>query len=83
MQALYDSLKHRPETTKGTGLADVMASRDAGKLHSLLPGMFPRLCAFSIPLCRNQHDAERVLECVCARGLERADQLAPGTAPLS
>jgi hypothetical protein len=25
MGALYDSLKHRPETTQGTGLADVMA----------------------------------------------------------
>jgi len=30
MQALYDSLKHRPETTQGTGLADVMAYRDPG-----------------------------------------------------
>jgi HD superfamily phosphodiesterase len=29
MQALYDSLKHRPETTQGTGLADVMAYKDA------------------------------------------------------
>jgi HD superfamily phosphodiesterase len=28
MQALYDSLKHRPETTQGTGLADVMAYTD-------------------------------------------------------
>jgi HD superfamily phosphodiesterase len=28
MQALYDSLKHRPETTQGTGLADVMAYKD-------------------------------------------------------
>lgn len=28
MQALYDSLKHRPETTQGTGLADVMAHKD-------------------------------------------------------
>ncbi|WP_035466492.1 HD domain-containing protein [Burkholderia sp. WSM2232] len=30
MQALYDSLKHRPETTQGTGLADVMAYKDPG-----------------------------------------------------
>jgi hypothetical protein len=28
MQAVYDSLKHRPETTQGTGLADVMAYKD-------------------------------------------------------
>jgi hypothetical protein len=28
LQALYDSLKHRPETTQGTGLADVMAYKD-------------------------------------------------------
>jgi hypothetical protein len=28
MQALYDSLKHRPQTTQGTGLADVMAYKD-------------------------------------------------------
>jgi HD superfamily phosphodiesterase len=28
MQALYNSLKHRPETTQGTGLADVMGYKD-------------------------------------------------------
>jgi hypothetical protein len=28
MQAIYDSLKHRPETTQGTGLADVMVYKD-------------------------------------------------------
>jgi HD domain-containing protein len=28
LQSLYDSLKHRPETTQGTGLADVMAYKD-------------------------------------------------------
>jgi len=28
LQALYDSLKHRPETTQGTGLADVIAYKD-------------------------------------------------------
>lgn len=28
MQALYDGLKRRPETTQGTGLADVMAYKD-------------------------------------------------------
>jgi HD superfamily phosphodiesterase len=30
MQTLYDSLRHRPETTQGTGLADVMAYKDPG-----------------------------------------------------
>lgn len=28
LQALYDGLRHRPETTQGTGLADVMADKD-------------------------------------------------------
>jgi HD domain len=28
LQALFDSLKHRPETTQGTGLADVLAYKD-------------------------------------------------------
>jgi hypothetical protein len=28
LQALYDGLKHRPETTQGTGHADVMADKD-------------------------------------------------------
>lgn len=28
LQALYDGLKHRPEVTQGTGLADVMADKD-------------------------------------------------------
>ena len=28
LQALYDGLKHRPETTQGTGLADVMVDKD-------------------------------------------------------
>jgi hypothetical protein len=28
LQTLYDSLKHRPETTQGTGLADAMAYKD-------------------------------------------------------
>jgi hypothetical protein len=28
LQALYDGLKHRPETTQGTGLADIVADKD-------------------------------------------------------
>ena len=28
LQAFYDSLKHRPETTQFTGLADIMVDKD-------------------------------------------------------
>jgi hypothetical protein len=28
VQALYDGLKHRPETTQGTGLADILSDKD-------------------------------------------------------
>jgi hypothetical protein len=28
LQALYDGLEHRPETTQGTGLADIVADKD-------------------------------------------------------
>lgn len=28
LEALYDGLKHRPETTQGTGLADIVADKD-------------------------------------------------------
>jgi hypothetical protein len=28
LQSLYDGLKHRPETTQGTGLADIVADKD-------------------------------------------------------
>jgi hypothetical protein len=28
LQALYEGLKHRPETTQGTGLADIVADKD-------------------------------------------------------
>lgn len=30
LQTLYDGLRHRPETTQGTGLADVMAYKEPG-----------------------------------------------------
>jgi RNA polymerase sigma-70 factor (ECF subfamily) len=45
--------------------------------------MLPRLWAFSLRLCGNQHDAEDVLQRACVRGLERSHQLQPGTSPLS
>jgi RNA polymerase sigma-70 factor (ECF subfamily) len=52
-------------------------------LPSLLPEMLPRLWAFALRLCGNRHDAEDVVQRACVRGLERAHQLQPGTAPLS
>lgn len=60
-----------------------MSTADAENLPSLLPAMLPRLWAFSLRLCGNQHDAEDVLQRACVRGLERASQLQPGTSPLS
>ncbi|MDC6127772.1 RNA polymerase sigma factor [Burkholderia gladioli] len=60
-----------------------MSTADVESLPSLLPGMLPRLWAFSLRLCGNQHDAEDVLQRACVRGLERAHQLQPGTSPLS
>jgi RNA polymerase sigma-70 factor (ECF subfamily) len=61
----------------------IMSTADVENLPSLLPGMLPRLWAFSLRLCGNQHDAEDVLQRACIRGLERAHQLQPGTSPLS
>jgi RNA polymerase sigma-70 factor (ECF subfamily) len=60
-----------------------MSTADVENLPSLLPGMLPRLWAFSLRLCGNQHDAEDLLQRACVRGLERAHQLQPGTSPLS
>jgi RNA polymerase sigma-70 factor (ECF subfamily) len=60
-----------------------MSTEDVEDLPSLLPGMLPRLWAFSLRLCGNQHDAEDVLQRACMRGLERAHQLQPGSSPLS
>lgn len=60
-----------------------MSTADVVDLPNLLPGMLPRLWAFSLRLCGNQHDAEDVLQRACVRGLERASQLQPGTSPLS
>lgn len=60
-----------------------MSTEDVEDLPSLLPGMLPRLWAFSLRLCGNQHDAEDVLQRACMRGLERAHQLRPGSSPLS
>jgi RNA polymerase sigma-70 factor, ECF subfamily len=61
----------------------IMSTAEVESLPSLLPGMLPRLWAFSLRLCGNQHDAEDLLQRACVRGLERAHQLQPGTAPLS
>ncbi|MBB5465035.1 RNA polymerase sigma-70 factor (ECF subfamily) [Paraburkholderia sp. Clong3] len=60
-----------------------MSTTVVESLSDLLPGMLPRLWAFSLRLSGNQHDAEDLLQRSCVRGLERAHQLQPGTAPLS
>jgi len=60
-----------------------MSTADVENLPALLPGMLPRLWAFSLRLCGNQHDAEDLVQRACLRALERAHQLQPGTAPLS
>lgn len=49
----------------------------------MLPAMLPRLWAFALRLAGDRHDAEDLVQHACVRALERADQLQPGTAPLS
>lgn len=60
-----------------------MSTAETEDLPRLLPGMLPRLWAFSLRLCGNQHDAEDLVQRACVRALEREHQLQPGTAPLS
>ncbi|MCC8402467.1 RNA polymerase sigma factor [Paraburkholderia sp. MMS20-SJTN17] len=55
----------------------------AAELSALLPAMLPRLWRFALRISGNRHDAEDLVQCACVRALERAHQLAPGTAPLS
>ncbi len=57
-----------------------MSSAD---LPGMLPSMLPRLWTFALRLTRDRHDAEDLVQRACVRALERADQLQPGTAPLS
>jgi len=52
-------------------------------LSSMLPDMLPRLWAFALRISGDQHDAEDLVQRACVRGLERAHQLQPDTAPLS
>jgi RNA polymerase sigma-70 factor, ECF subfamily len=52
-------------------------------LPGMLPDMLPRLWAFALRLSGDQHDAEDLVQRACVRGLERAHQLQPDTAPLS
>ncbi|MEX3951453.1 RNA polymerase sigma factor [Paraburkholderia sp. EG287B] len=52
-------------------------------LPGMLPAMIPRLWAFALRLSGDQHDAEDLVQRACLRGLERAHQLQPDTAPLS
>src|SRR5580658_8386004 len=60
-----------------------MSTTEAESLPSLLPDLLPRLWAFSLRLCGNQHDAEDLLQRAFLRGLERSHQLCPDTVPLS
>jgi RNA polymerase sigma-70 factor (ECF subfamily) len=55
----------------------------AAELSALLPAMLPRLWKFALRISGDQHDAEDLVQRACVRALERAHQLAPGTAPLS
>ncbi|WP_028207618.1 RNA polymerase sigma factor [Paraburkholderia nodosa] len=52
-------------------------------LPGMLPAMIPRLWAFALRLSGDHHDAEDLVQRACLRGLERAHQLQPDTAPLS
>lgn len=52
-------------------------------LGGMLPEMLPRLWAFALRLAGDKHDAEDLVQRACLRGLERAHQLQPDTAPLS
>ncbi|WP_430232467.1 RNA polymerase sigma factor [Paraburkholderia tropica] len=52
-------------------------------LSALLSAMLPRLWSFALRISGDQHDAEDLVQRACVRGLERAHQLQPGTAPLS
>ena len=56
---------------------------NAADLPDMLPEMLPRLWAFALRLSGDQHDAEDLVQRACLRGLERAHQLQPDTAPLS
>jgi RNA polymerase sigma-70 factor, ECF subfamily len=60
-----------------------MSTSDAENLSDILPQLLPKLWAFSLRLSGNRQDAEDLLQRTCARALERAHQLQPGTAPLS
>lgn len=42
MDALYNGIRHRPETTQGTGLADVMAFKDPGFVRRDFAGLLIR-----------------------------------------
>jgi RNA polymerase sigma-70 factor, ECF subfamily len=53
------------------------------ELAGLLPAMLPKLWGFSLRLCGNEQDAEDLVHGSCLRALERADQLAADTCPLS
>lgn len=55
----------------------------AADLSVMLPPLLPRLWAFALRISGDRHDAEDLVQRACVRGLERAHQLQPGTAPIS
>jgi RNA polymerase sigma-70 factor (ECF subfamily) len=52
-------------------------------LPCILPELLPRLWAFALRITGDRHDAEDLVQRACVRALERADQLQPGSTPLS
>ncbi|APD13632.1 RNA polymerase sigma factor [Pandoraea pulmonicola] len=52
-------------------------------LPSLLPGLLPRLWAFSLRIAGDRHDAEDLVQRACVHALEREHQWQPGTSALS
>jgi RNA polymerase sigma-70 factor, ECF subfamily len=65
------------------GIMERYGQMSGADLPGMLPDMLPRLWAFALRLSGDQHDAEDLVQRACLRGLERAHQLQPDTAPLS
>jgi RNA polymerase sigma-70 factor, ECF subfamily len=65
------------------GIMERYVQMSGADLPGMLPDMLPRLWAFALRLSGDQHDAEDLVQRACLRGLERAHQLQPDTAPLS
>jgi RNA polymerase sigma-70 factor, ECF subfamily len=80
------TIAHDRDSTRGmvrTGIMERHFQMSGADLPGMLPDMLPRLWAFALRLSGDQHDAEDLVQRACVRGLERAHQLQPDTAPLS